>query len=396
MKLADRTRLAKASVTLALNARAKAMAEQGRDVVSLAAGEPDFNTPAGICDAAVAAIRAGFTKYTATRGTPDLLKAIVTKLEKENGLSYRPDQVLVSNGAKHTLYNAVQALFEPGDEVIIFAPYWVSYPDMVRLCGATPVFVETRAADGFVARPEALRAKLTPRTKAVIFNSPCNPTGAVWSGEVLEALGRELLGHDCVVITDDIYEHLVYRGQFQNVLQRLPQLRDRTLVVNGVSKTFAMTGWRIGYCAGPKELVDAMSRIQDNSTSSPNSIAQAAVVAALTLPKDDLATMKAEFDRRRLYILGGLRSVPGMSVTEAEGAFYALPDITPWIGRSYRGAALTDSMGVAEALLRDYEMAVVPGGVFGAENHLRLSFAAAMPMLEKGIARLSRFAAELS
>jgi aspartate aminotransferase len=266
---------------------------------------------------------------------------------------------------------------------------------MVRLCGATPVFVEARAEDGFVPKPEALRAKLSPRTKAVIFNSPCNPTGAVWSGEAVEALGRELLNHSCAIITDDIYEHLIYRGSFQNVVQRLPQLKDRTLVVNGVSKTFAMTGWRIGYAAGPKELIDAMSRIQDNSTSSPNSIAQKAAVAALTGPKTDLAMMKAEFDKRRVFITEGLRALPGVTCAEPLGAFYVLPNVSGWIGKTYGGARLDSSMAVAEALLADFEMAVVPGGPFGAEGHIRLSFAASTAMLEKGLERLRAFAGKL-
>jgi aspartate aminotransferase len=395
MKFAERMKAAKPSVTLALNARAQAMAAEGRDVVSLAAGEPDFNTPEHIGEAAYQAIKQGFTKYTATRGIPELRKAITEKLSKENELSYTPEQVLVSCGAKHTLYNAFQALFDVGDEVVIFAPYWVSYPDMARLAGATPVFVQTRADEGFVPRPEALRAALTPRTKAVIFNSPCNPTGAFWSGDALEALGKELLNHDCVIISDDIYEHLLYSGRFEHLLQRVPQLKERTLVVNGVSKTFAMTGWRIGYGAGPKELIDAMGRLQDNSTSNPNSIAQKAALAALTGPMETVKRMRTEFDTRRKYITQGLRALPGVSCVEPLGAFYALPNVSAWFDKSYRGERVGNSSRLAEILLNDYEMATVPGEPFGAPEHLRLSFAASMTTLEKALARLEEFARQL-
>jgi aspartate aminotransferase len=391
MRFAERVKAAQPSVTLALNARAKAMKAAGRDVVLLGVGEPDFDTPVEIADAAVKAIREGFTRYTATRGTPELRAAICKKFKVENGLDYTLDEVLVSSGAKHSLYNAFQALFEAGDEVIIFAPYWVSYPDMARLAGATPVFVQTRAEDGFVPRPEDLRKALTPRTRGVIFNSPNNPTGAVWSGDVIEALGRELLHHDCVIITDDIYEHLAYEGKFENVLMRLPELKERTLVVNGVSKTFAMTGWRIGYAAGPKALIDAMSRIQDNSTSSPNSIAQKAAEAALQSSPEPLRKMQAEFAARAHTLTGWLQALPEVTCAQAKGAFYSLPDMSRWGKKKYKGEVVGDSMRMAEILLADFDLALTPGAPFGAEGHLRLSFAAGLPTLKKGVERLQAF-----
>ena len=396
MRFAERVEAAKPSVTLALNARAQQMAAEGRDMVSLAAGEPDFGTPEHIGEAGIAAIRAGFTKYTATRGTPELRKAICEKLQRDNALAYAPEQVLVSNGAKHTLYNAFQALLQKGDEAIVFSPYWVSYPDMVALAGATPVVVPTRAEDGFVPSAEAFRKALSPRTRVVVLNSPCNPTGAVWPGEVLEALGRELVGKDVVVVTDDIYEKLVYGdAKFESILNRVPELAGQTLVVNGVSKSYAMTGWRIGYAAGPKPLIDAMSRIQDQSTSSPNSIAQKAAFAALTGTEEPLRAMVAEFAKRAKFIAAGLRALPGVTCTEPRGAFYALPDVSAWLARKYQGAPIESSMRLSQILLDDFLMAVVPGAPFAAEGHLRLSFAASMGTLEKALARLGQLAAKL-
>ena len=391
LKLAERANVAQPSVTLALNARAQAMSAAGKDVVSLAAGEPDFDTPAHIGEAAIAAIRSGFTRYTSSRGTPELRKAIVEKLKKDNGLDYRTEQILVSCGAKHSLYNAFQALLEPGDEAVIFAPYWVSYPDMVRIAGAKPVIVECRESDGYEPTAVALRRALTPRTRVVIFNSPCNPSGAVWRRETLAALGRELEGHSCAIVTDDIYEKLVYDGTFSSVVQECPSLKDRTLVINGVSKTYAMTGWRIGYAAGPADVIDAMGRLQDQSTSCPTSISQKAAFAALTGPTAPIAAMVAEFDRRRRSFAAGLRSIPGVSCANPAGAFYALPNIHPWLGKSYRGQTIKGSVQVAEILLTDFGLAVVPGEPFGAEGHLRLSFAASDESLNKGLSRLAAF-----
>jgi aspartate aminotransferase len=395
MKLAERVKAAQPSVTLALNARAQQMAAEGRDVVSLAAGEPDFDTPTHIGDAAVAAIRAGFTKYTATRGTPELRKAVCEKLKRDNALAYTPEQVLVSSGAKHSLYNAFQALLQEGDEAIVFAPYWVSYPDMVALTGAKPVVVHTRAEDGFVPRVEDFKKALTPRTKAVVLNSPNNPTSALWPGEVLEALGKELVGKDIAVVSDDIYEKLTYQGKFESILNRVPELAGQTLVINGVSKTYAMTGWRIGYCAGPKDIIDGMSRIQDQSTSSPCSISQKAAFAALTGSEAPMKAMVAEFAQRARFLAAGLRKLPGVTCVEPLGAFYALPDVSAWLGKSYKGAPVGGSMRLAEILLNDFEMAVVPGAPFAAEGHLRLSFAASMAQLEKGLQRLGALAGQL-
>jgi aspartate aminotransferase len=397
VRLAQRLKAIKPSATLALNARAKAMVAKGIDVASLAPGEPDFDTPTFIKDAAKAALDAGFTKYTATGGIPELKSAISAKLEKENQLSFAADQILVSAGAKHSLYNLFQALLSPGDEVVIFAPYWVSYPDMVRLADGEPVLVETQAQENYAPDAGVLRKALSPRTRAVVINSPSNPTGAVLSESALKGIAEALRGHDCLIVTDDIYEKLLYSpGPFRNIANVAPDLAPRTVVVNGLSKAFSMTGWRLGYAAGPRELIAGMQMVQDQSTSNANSITQKAAVAALTGPQDELKKMVEVFKGRRDMLVAGLNAIKGVKCRLPEGAFYVFPDFGELIGKSYKGQPITGSVKLSEVLLEDFKVAAVPGEPFGAEGHLRLSFATSDAVLKKGLERIAAFVAALS
>jgi aspartate aminotransferase len=397
MQLAKRVKAIKPSPTLALNAKAKALAAKGVDVVSFAAGEPDFDTPKFIKDAAIAALNAGFTKYTATGGIPELKAAIAKKLVKDNKLEYTAEQILVSDGAKHSLYNLFQALLSPGDEVIIFAPYWVSYPDMVALADGKPVIIETSAEEGYAPDPRELRNALSARTRAVVLNSPCNPTGAVLSRAALSKVADALKGHDCLLVTDDIYEKLLYvPGPFENIANVAPELAARTVVVNGFSKAYAMTGWRLGYAAGPKELIGAMQMIQDQSTSNASSFSQKAAVAALEGPASEMDAMVAEFKARRDLMVEGLRKIPGIHCRTPDGAFYAFPNVGELIGRSYKGKPIGGSVHLSEILLDDFSLAAVPGEPFGAEGHLRFSFATSRAIIEKGLKRLADFVAALS
>jgi aspartate aminotransferase len=384
------------SPTLALAAKAKARRAAGEDIVGFGAGEPDFDTPAFIKDAAVRALSLGYTKYTATSGVPELRAAIVKKLERDNGLTYTPEQVLVSCGAKHSLYNLFQAILDDGDEVVIPSPYWVSYPEMARLAGAVPVFAECREADGFVLTAAAVERALTPRTRLLVLNSPNNPTGAVIPGRALSEIAEVLAKRPEVVIaSDDIYERLLYSKEpFHNVAELTPALRARTVVINGVSKTFAMTGWRIGYAAGPSEVIAAMGRIQDQTTSNPTSFAQWGALAALSGPPDDVERMRVEFDRRRVRLMELLRAIPGVSCVEPAGAFYAFPNIQPLLARRWRGEAIGSDDRFCEVLL-DRGVAAVPGRPFGAPGHLRLSFALSLEDIEKGVGRIAKLAAEL-
>jgi aspartate aminotransferase len=394
MELARRLVPIKPSATLALNAKAKALAAQGVDVVGFAAGEPDFDTPEFIKDAAIQALKEGFTKYTATPGIPELRAAICEKLKVDNGLDYKPEEVLVSCGAKHSLYNIFQALLNEGDEVVIFAPYWVSYPEMVQLAGGVPVLVNTREEDGYAPSTEALRKALTPRTKAIILNSPSNPSGAVLSAKALEGIAAAVRDHSCLIVTDDIYERLLYTGErFQNILSVAPDLKARTVVVNGMSKAFSMTGWRLGYAAGPKWLIAGMQTIQDQSTSNANSLTQRAGVAALKGPREPIDKMVAEFRARRDLFVKGLNGIPGVRCRVPEGAFYVFPNVEGLIAKGYKGAPIQGSMHLSEILLNDFQVAAVPGAPFGAEGYLRMSFATSRATIEKGLERLRRLAA---
>lgn len=390
MKISRRANAIQPSPTLAITAKAKAMASQGIDIVSLGAGEPDFDTPAHVSRAAIEAIEAGFTKYTATPGIPELRRAIAEKFKRENGLAYEESEIIACVGAKHALYNAFQALVDDGDEVVVLSPYWVSYPDMVKLAGGKPVIVETFVEDGFVPRPEAIAAALTDRTVAVVLNSPSNPTGAVWGREALEGIAKVLEGHKCAIISDDIYEHLIYTGQpFLNVLQVAPGLRDRTIVVNGLSKSFSMTGWRMGWAAGPKPFIAAMQKIQDQSTSNPTSIVQKAAIAALQGGNECVEQMRVEFDKRRQYVQERLARMPGVKCPPIQGAFYAFPDVRELCQKKYKGSEIGGSSArLAEILLEEFLVAVVPGAPFGAEGFIRLSFATSMAQLEKALDRI--------
>lgn len=397
MKLANRLAAVKPSPTLSLNAKARALAASGKDVLSFAAGEPDFDTPAHVKDAIKAALDQGFTKYTATGGIPELKTAIVEKLAKENAFSVTPEQVVVTTGGKQALYNAFQALLSPGDEVVIFAPFWVSYPDMVRLADGVPVIVETKSENNWTPDPAALRKALSPRTKAVIFNSPSNPTGSVIAKEALAALAHELRDTDAVLITDDIYERLLYvPGPFVNVANAAPELASRTLVVNGFSKAFSMTGLRLGYAAGPKALIAGMQMIQDQSTSNATSIIQKGAVAALRGPTAPIDEMVKAFSRRRLAITEGLNKIPGVKARLPDGAFYSFPDISALIGKSYKGTKIDGSMKLSEILLDEFLVAAVPGAPFGAEGFIRLSFATSDANIEKGLARFADCVSQLS
>ncbi|WNG37386.1 pyridoxal phosphate-dependent aminotransferase [Archangium violaceum] len=395
MKLANRLSAIKPSPTLSLSAKAKALVAQGVDVVSFAAGEPDFDTPDFIKQAAIDALKQGFTKYTPTSGIQELREVICAKFERENHLKFAPDQVLVTVGAKQAIYNTFQALLNEGDEVVIIAPYWVSYPDMVQLAGGKPVFVETREEDGFAPDPEAIRRALSPRTKALILNSPSNPSGAVFSRAALEGIAQAVRGHDCLVLSDDIYEKLLYQGEFLNIGNVAPDLLPRLVVINGMSKAFSMTGWRMGYVAGPKWLTSGMQMVQDQSTSNAASFAQKAAVAALKGPPDIFVPMVEEYRARRDMVVDALNSMEGVRCRSPEGAFYVLPNVSGLFGRSYKGTPVTGSIQMSEILLNDFRIAAVPGAPFGAEGHIRLSFATSREQLRKGLERLREFTASV-
>lgn len=391
MKLADRVNKIQPSPTLAIDAKAKALKAQGVDVVGFGAGEPDFDTPANIREAGKKAIDAGFTRYMPVGGADDLKDAIIAKMKRDHGLEYTRDEISVACGAKHTLYNISQALIQEGDEVIIPGPYWVSYPDQVVLAGGTPVFIMTDESTGFKITPEQLDKTITPKTKYLILNSPCNPTGSTYSKEELAALGEVLLKHGHVlVVADDIYERLIYDGlKFYNIAQVVPALKNRTIVVNGVSKTYAMTGWRIGYACGPKELMAAMTKMQSQSTSNATSIAQKASVEALNGSQDAVAAMCVEFEKRRTYIVDRLNAMPNVSCFKSNGAFYVFPNFSGCYGKSTpAGKKIENSSDFAAYLLEDAKVALVPGVAFGDDRFARLSYAISMENIKKGMDRI--------
>jgi aspartate aminotransferase len=371
----------------------------GRDVIGLGAGEPDFDTPENIKEASYRAIAAGQTKYTAVDGTPEMKDAVREKFRRENGLDYARDQITVSNGGKHVIYNALMATLDPGDEVIMPAPYWVSYPDMVLLAEGTPVIVDCPQEAGFKLAPEQLEAAITPRTKWLILNSPSNPTGAAYTRAELEGLGEVLKRHAQVhVLTDDIYEHLVYDGfVFHTFAQVVPELYDRTLTMNGVSKAYAMTGWRIGFAGGPRELIKAMAKIQSQSTSNPSSIGQAASVEALTGPQDFIAERGEAFRERRDLVVGMLNQANGLSCPRPEGAFYVYPGCAGLIGRKTPdGAVIATSEDFAAYLLDAEGVAVVHGAAFGLDPHFRVSYATSTELLQEACTRIQRACAALT
>ena len=384
------------SVTLAITAKAKKMKTDGISVIGFGAGEPDFGTPDFIVEAAKKALDENFTKYTPSSGMPALRQAIADKLRRENGLSYEPSQIIVSNGAKHSLFNAMAATVDPGDEVIIPSPYWLTYPELVRLCDGVPVFVRTEEELGFKLSPAALEAAITPKTKWLILNSPSNPTGAVYSREELSALAEVCIRRDIGVISDEIYEKLVYAGAEHISIASLPGMAERTVVVNGLSKSCAMTGWRIGYLAAPKEIAKAVDGLQSHATSNANSIAQAASVAAITNPEEDrfLHRMVEAYDARRKFMFQAVSAIPGLACHEPKGAFYLFVNVSGILGRTCRGKVLKDAVDVADQMLES-GVAVVPGNAFGAPDHIRLSYALSMEDIREGMKRIAAFAALL-
>ena len=391
--LARRLGLVKPSPTMAITAKAASLKAAGEDVIGLGAGEPDFDTPEHVKEAAIRAMRAGETKYTPVDGLPALKRAIARKFERENGLAYGPEQISVGVGAKHVLYNALMASLDPGDEVVVPAPYWVSYPDMVRLAEGTPVIVPTAEEDGFKLRPEALAAALTPRTKWLVFNSPGNPTGAAYGRDEIAALAQVLLDHPHVgVLADDIYEHLVYDDfRFHTIASVEPALHARTLTINGVSKAYAMTGWRIGFAGGPAALIAAMAKLQSQSTSNPASISQHAAIAALDGPQDSIAARRAVFQERRDLAVRLLNEAEGLTCPTPQGAFYVYPGCAALIGRKTReGAVLESDEDVARYLLEAEGVAVVHGAAFGLEPYFRISYATSTEALAEACARIGR------
>lgn len=386
--LSQRVQNIKPSATLAITAQAKALKAAGKDIIGLGAGEPDFDTPDHIKQAAIDAINAGQTKYTAVDGTPELKAAVIRKFERENQLKYEANQILVSCGGKHSFFNLVQALLNTGDEVIIPAPYWVSYPDIVTLADGIPVIIEAGIDSGFKITPEQLEAGITPKTRMVVINSPSNPTGVTYSHEELKVLGAVLERYpNIIVVTDDIYEHISWNDEpFANIVTLCPSLYDRSMVLNGVSKAYSMTGWRIGYAGGPDWLISAMKKIQSQSTSNPASISQAAALAALDGDQSCIATMVTAFKERHDYVVDRLNEINGFHCLPSQGAFYSFPDCKEAIAR----LGLADDLAFAEHLITHAGVAMVPGTPFGSPGHMRLSFATSLDNLTRALDRIEQ------
>ena len=383
MELAQRATILTPSLTLSIDSKAKAMKAEGIDVCGFGAGEPDFDTPEHIKAAAMASLDSGFTKYTPSSGTPELRQAISDKFKADNGLDYKPSQIIVSNGAKHSCYNAILATCQPGDEVIIPAPYWLSYPEMVRLAGAEPVFVQTKEENGWKMTAEEFQDAMTPRTKLVIINSPGNPTGSVYSREELEALIEVATEEEILILSDEIYEKLTYEGaKHVSVASLSQEAYNLTITINGFSKAYAMTGWRLGYLGAPEQIAKAIDAIQSHSTSNPCSFAQMGALAALKGDQSPVEDMRAEFDLRREYMLSRLKSIPRVSVVDPKGAFYVLANISQ-LG--------LNSTNFAERLLSKHHVAVVPGVAFGDDRTVRLSYATSMDVIKKGLDRIEEF-----
>lgn len=389
LKLSSRVQAIKPSPTLAVTNKAAELRAVGQDIIGLGAGEPDFDTPDHIKEAAIAAIRNGQTKYTAVDGTPALKKAIIAKFKRDNGLDYEANQILVSSGGKQSFFNLALAILDPGDEVIIPAPYWVSYPDMVLVAEGKPVVLESGSDTRFKITPEQLEAAITYRTRLFVINSPSNPSGMAYSLEELQALGEVLKKYPHVMVaTDDMYEPILWTGKpFCNILNATPELYDRTFVLNGVSKAYSMTGWRIGYAAGPAKVIGAMKKIQSQSTSNPASISQAAAQAALDGEQECVAEMVTAFRERHDYLVKALNDIPGVSCLEGDGTFYVFPSFQ---GAIDANSAISDDVQLAEMLLKDAGVALVPGSAFGTPGHMRLSFATSMDVLKEAVTRLKK------
>ena len=391
MKLSQFTRQLKPSETLAISTKAKTLRAQGRNIIDFGLGEPDFATPSNIIRAAEHAMAEGFTKYTPPAGLPDLRRAIADKLKRENNLDYAPEEIIVSCGAKHALYNVAMVLLDAGDEVLIPGPYWVTYPTQVVLAGGTPVIIPTTAATDFKITGAMLRQYLTPRTRGIILNSPCNPTGAVYTPAELEDLASVLLDTDLFIITDEIYEHIIYDGLKQISIATLdPALKARSIVVNGFSKAYAMTGWRLGYCAGPREVIEMCDRLQSQSTSNATALVQVAGIEALTGPQESVGAMAQAFEQRRNFVVARLNAIPGITSNTPRGAFYIFPNIAALFGRRANGRPLNTAAEMADYLLEAAGVAVVPGDAFGDDRFMRISYASSMAELEDGLARIDK------
>jgi aspartate aminotransferase len=394
MKLAQRALGISPSPTLAIDAKFKQMLQDGQDVVGFGAGEPDYDTPEVIKNEATLALKKGQTKYTAASGTPQLKEAVCFKMERDHGLKYQPNQVIISCGAKHALYNLFQVICDPGDEVIIPAPYWVSYSEQVQMTGAKCVIIPATEASGFKMSAAQFRAAITPKTIALILNSPSNPTGTVYTKDELMAIAAVAVEHKILVVSDEIYECLIYEGSHTSIASLGPEIKDLTIIINGLSKTFSMTGWRIGYAVGDAKIIKAMSDLQSHSTSNPTTFCQTASVLALRQPPVEIVTeMIQEFKRRRDYMVTRLNQIPGISCRKPEGAFYVFPNISGLIGKELGGKKIINSDIFAEALLEKGKVAVVPGSGFGAPEFIRLSYATSMDQIQKGLDRIAGFIA---
>jgi len=392
MKTSKRAQAVPASATLAVSARAKELKAQGRDVIGFGAGEPDFDTPEYIKQAAVEALRAGKTKYTPASGTAELKAAIAEKLKRQNNLDYTPEQVIVNIGAKHSVYEAMLATLDAGDEVVLPRPYWVTYPEAIKLAGAVPKIIETEKQNGYKMTPDELKAALTDRTAMLVLNSPNNPGGFTYTPDELAEIAAALEGTDVYVLSDEIYEHLIYGDtKFVSFASLSKDAYSRTLTVNGFSKTFAMTGWRLGYTAGPVDVISAMSRIQSHTTSNPVTFAQQAAITALTDPTGEVEKMRRQFQRRGQYMVQRLNAVEDIDCPEPTGAFYCFPDVSAHYGRQIGGAKINDSFDFAKALLEQGNVAVVPGMPFGCDNNIRLSFACSLEQITEGLDRIEKW-----
>ncbi len=394
MYLSEKAKKISPSTTLAIDAKFKEMKAQGIDVVGFGAGEPDFDTPDFIKKAAIEAINSGKTKYTPAAGTMELRKAICEKLKRENGLDYAPNQIIVSNGAKHSLVNTFMAILNSGDEVIIPAPFWVSYPEMVKIADGVPVVIETKEENDFKFTAEQFENAITDKTRALVLNSPSNPTGMVYTEAELRAIADVAVKHEIYVIADEIYEHLIYEGHNTSIASFGEKIKDLTIIINGVSKTYAMTGWRIGYTASHADIAKVMGNLQSHATSNPNSIAQAATVAALNGDGTEIAMMKAEFKKRRDYMVDRINSIEGVSCRKPQGAFYVLMNISKLKGKTLGGVTINTSDDLANVLLDQAKLALVPCSGFGADDFVRWSYANSMETIKEGLDRLEKFLAQ--
>ncbi len=399
IQLSERIQKVKPSATLAITAKAAELRASGKNIISLSVGEPDFDTPKAACEAAIAAINAGFTRYTAVPGIPELRQAIAEKFKRDNDLNYEAEDILVSTGGKQCIYNLLQAMINPGDEVIIPAPYWVSYPDMVLLAEGVPVTVPCTAEAGFKLTAAQLEAAITPKTRLLFINSPSNPTGMAYSADDLAALGEVIRKHlHVAVATDDMYEKILFDGKkFATFAQINPDLKERTITLNGTSKAYCMTGWRIGFCAGPRHLIKAMGKIQSQSTSNPSSISQKAALAALQGPTDELDEMVRVYQARRTWLVAALNDIPGVDCITPDGAFYVFPSVSGWIGKTAPdGTVLKDDITICAWLLESAGVALVPGSEFGSPGQLRISYAVSQDTLEDAVNRIADAAKGLS